>query len=188
VAWLQTEAGVVGSERPILRITIGDLLLSSGANGRHIAVHLVGATLQLRFPSNDFHGVRVARDAVDDADPPTDRPGDFVIGDTVFHVTVSPSRRHFEKCEQNVLSNLRPLLLVPESQLANVTGALKLQYSTRIGATSIESFISQNMEEMSVFSYGALREQVKRLIEVYNQRIDEAELGKPYLRIDASRL
>jgi hypothetical protein len=172
-----------------LREALRDLFLAHpAAAGRTVAVHLVGASFELAFPPEQFPDVHVNRDAVDAADASARKPGDFVIGDTVFHVTVAPSKGHFVKCEQNVQSNLRPVLLVPESQLASVVGALRLQYSARIEAFSIESFVAQNIEELSMFSYPVVRERVKQLVEIYNQRVDEAERGKPYLRIDATRV
>ncbi|HSV14414.1 MAG TPA: DUF4928 family protein [Tepidisphaeraceae bacterium] len=155
---------------------------------RAVAQHLVGAKLELRFPRKHYPDVIINRDSVDAADASEQKPGDFVVGDSVFHVTIAPTKKHFEKCEQNVLSNLRPILLVPEIQLAAVAGALRLQYSTKIDVFSIESFIAQNVEELSAFSYGSMRSRVRDLVQIYNDRIDQAERGKPYLRIDVSRL
>ena len=41
---------------------------------------------------------------------PSGRPGDFVVGDTAFHVTVSPMPPVLDKCEANLRNGYRSML------------------------------------------------------------------------------
>ncbi len=44
-----------------------------------------------------------------------------------------------------------------------------------VSVESIESFVSQNIEELSDFSSGKVSENLKRLLEIYNERVGAAE-------------
>ncbi len=67
---------------------IADILASASNKVGPVAQHLVGAKLALRYPA-----VKVENYSYTTADKQLKRPGDFVIGDTVFHVTISPMPR-----------------------------------------------------------------------------------------------
>ena len=71
---------------------IHNLLLTAIHEGKagYIAQHLVGAKLELRFPE-----IEISNESASTADMQTNRPGDFIIGETAFHVTVSPMPRGF---------------------------------------------------------------------------------------------
>lgn len=139
-----------------------------------VAQHLVGAKLQLRFPD-----ISVPAHGCTTADAQTGRSGDFQLGTTVIHVTVAPGSLVVEKCRQNIADGTRPVLLVPAGRqagaLANVAeGGLEDQ----VAVYSIEYFIAQNLEEISVFDGGNYRSGLKRLLDEYNRRIDSAEVDK----------
>ena len=53
--------------------------------------------------------------------------------------------------------------------------------SGKIVVDLIESFVSQNLEELSVFSRGKMLENFRALVEVYNNRVNEVEIDKPLL-------
>ncbi|WP_371317518.1 DUF4928 family protein [Adlercreutzia rubneri] len=53
-----------------------------------VAQHLVGAKLELRFP-----GLDIGRDKVNAAHQQTNRQGDFQLGNTAFHVKMSPMQK-----------------------------------------------------------------------------------------------
>jgi len=67
--------------------TISDLLSTAREAGKDgpVAQYLVGAKLALRFPN-----IEIGNESYSTADEQLDRPGDFYVGDTAFHVTVSP--------------------------------------------------------------------------------------------------
>jgi hypothetical protein len=139
----------------------------------YVAQHLVGAKLQLRFPN-----IAVSNEGGSTADAPTHRPGDFLIGQTAFHITVAPMQAVFEKCRQNIQKGLRPFLLVPDAKLIGSRQLAEQICERQIEVESIESFVSQNINELSVFSKNNLVESLKELIELYNQRVDEVETDK----------
>lgn len=155
--------------------TVHDLLLAAAFEGKagFVAQHLVGAKLQLRFPETN-----VSNESISTADLQTQRPGDFYIGQTAFHVTMSPMPAVYEKCSYNISQGIKPFLLVPDSKLAGARQIAEQISEGQIAVESIESFISQNINEISRFSNDHLHDNLKRLITIYNQRVDEVETDK----------
>ena len=143
------------------------------AKAGYVAQHLVGAKLQLRFPD-----VEVSNESGSTADMQTQRPGDFLIGHTAFHVTVSPMPAVFEKCKHNISQGIKPFLLVPDSKLAGTRQLAELTCEQQIAVESIESFVSQNINEISLFSKDKLIRSFKDLVLIYNRRVDEVETDK----------
>ncbi len=144
-----------------------------------IAQHLVGAKLELRFPDID-----VTNHSASTADAPTERSGDFIIGDTVFHVTMAPQDLIFLKCKRNLVAGYRVYLLVPEGRLQLALRKAKaFEVENDIVMKSIESFIGQNIDELGMFSTKLLRQELRKLIDVYNRRI-QVERYAPELKIE----
>lgn len=144
-----------------------------------IAQHLVGAKLELRFPAID-----ISNHSASTADAPTERSGDFIVGDTVFHVTMAPQDLVFLKCKRNLAANYRVYLLVPASQLEIAFRKAKsFGLEENIVVKSIESFIGQNIDELGLFSTHLMRQELRKLIDVYNRRI-LVERYAPELRIE----
>src|ERR1700733_2699123 len=73
---------------------------------RYLTLHLVGAKLQLRFPE-----LKISNESASTADLYAQSPGDFLIGNTAFHITVAPMQAVFEKCVQNIAQGLTPFVL-----------------------------------------------------------------------------
>ncbi len=146
--------------------------LSSGKAG-YIAQHLVGAKLQLRFP-----GITVSNESGSTADVQTQRPGDFLIGHTAFHVTVAPMPPVFDKCLQNISSGYKPVLLVPDGKLIGARQIAEQISRNQIAVESLESFISQNINEIGVFDKERITTSLQDLIRIYNERIDVVETDK----------
>ena len=141
-----------------------------------VAQYLVGAKLQLRFPD-----IKVGNESYSTADVQLGRPGDFLIGDTVIHVTVAPMPKVYDKCRRNVREGYKVYLLVRER---SVVGAKQNADSTapgQITVESIESFVSQNIDEISAFSRRGHLLTVRRLLDTYNKRVDAAENDKSML-------
>jgi hypothetical protein len=157
---------------------IQDLLALARETGKEgpVAQHLVGAKLQLRFPD-----VPVSNENYSTADDQLGRPGDFHLGDTAFHVTVAPMPAVYEKCKANFQEGLRVYLLVPDRSLSGARQNAALLNDGKMAVESIESFVSQNIEEISLFSKKKLPDGLRKLIEEYNKRIDETEVDKSLL-------
>lgn len=139
----------------------------------YVAQHLVGAKLQLRYPE-----MQISNESASTADVQTQRPGDFLVGDTAFHVTVAPMQPVFEKCKHNITQGYRPFLLVPDSKLIGARQIAEQEKEQQIAVESIESFVSQNINEISTFDNKQLTKSLKQLIEIYNKRVDDVETDK----------
>lgn len=155
--------------------TISSLLQEAINEGKagYVAQHLVGAKLQLRFPD-----IEVSNESGSTADMQTQRPGDFLIGQTAIHVTVAPMPPVFEKCKHNILHGFNPLLLVPDNKLLGARQIAEQVCEHQISVESIESFVSQNINEISIFSKDRLIVSLRELIAIYNQRVDTVETDK----------
>ena len=135
-----------------------------------VAEYLVGAKLALRFPSYE-----IRNSAASAADKQSDESGDFEINDCVFHVTVSPNSGHYDKCQANLANGFRVFLLVPDKILAVTRQYIELHLSGRVSVESIESFVSQNIEELSEFASEKVALNLKLLLETYNERLSRVE-------------
>lgn len=143
-----------------------------------VAQHLVGAKLQIRLPDVD-----VENHAVSTADAQTQRRGDFQINDAVFHVTISPFEGHYEKCETDVRDGYRVYLLVRNDMRVAAEQTANKNYSANIAVQAIESFIGQNLDELSEFSKQTFKNRFKSLLELYNERVSNVE-SDPSLLIE----
>ena len=141
-----------------------------------IAEYIVGAKLQIRFPE-----LEVRNASFSTADTQLGEPGDFYIRDTVFHVTVAPMLPVYEKCKFNLDKGLRVYLLVPERVVFGTRQNIEGIIPGRIGVESIESFVAQNLDELGSFSNTGLRQELLKLFEMYNQRVDAVEADKSML-------
>ncbi|HRD32513.1 MAG TPA: DUF4928 family protein [Fimbriimonadaceae bacterium] len=141
-----------------------------------VAQYLVGAKLQIRFPHLD-----IDNDSYSTADSQLGRKGDFMVGDTAFHVTVSPMDKVYDRCRENLSSGLRTYLLVPGSILQAAQTNASSVADGRISVESIESFVGGNVDELAQFSKSELLLQVRELIRTYNARVDAVEIDKGML-------
>ena len=141
-----------------------------------VAEYLIGAKLALRFPD-----IAVENKSSSTADAPTARPGDFFIGHAAFHVTVHPTPGHFQRCLENIEQGLKPYLLVLDEVLAGARQIANLQAPSKIAVESIESFVSQNLDELSTYQQDRLVSGFARLLQLYNQRVDAVENDKSLL-------
>lgn len=158
--------------------SVHDILEISKAVGKEgpVAQYLVGAKLALRFPNLD-----IRNDISSAQDELSGSPGDFLVNDTAFHVTVSPNLGHFEKCKQNIEAGYCVYLLVPDRKLVGSRQNAEDIFPGKITTQSIESFVAQNLEELSLFSKGELISGFRRLLEKYNERVDRIEPDKSML-------
>ncbi len=141
-----------------------------------VAQYLVGAKLQVRFPK-----LEIRNDSFSTSDAQSGSPGDFLVSDTAFHVTVSPTPNHFERCKDNLRNGYRPYLIVPDRVLQGTRQNSENALPGQITTQSLESFVSQNIEELSTFSRDELTKGFRLILETYNKRVDAAETDKSLL-------
>lgn len=154
---------------------IHDLLMAAknDKKGSSVAKHLIGASMQLTFPHiNILNKNRTSDD---------NNLYDYFIGDTAFHVTISPMFGVYEKCKRNIENGFRVYLIVPEGRIAAARENAEEVAPGKITVQSIESFVSQNIEELSNFSKERLAHGFYRLLKTYNERVDDVEVDKSML-------
>src|SRR5207248_423845 len=104
--------------------------------------------------------------------------------DTVFHVTMAPQDLVFLKCKRNLAAGYRVYLLVPEGRLQITLKKAKVfEVEEDIVVKSIESFVGQNIDELGMFATNLLAQELRKLIDVYNRRI-QVERYAPELKIE----
>ncbi|MET7961471.1 DUF4928 family protein [Micromonospora zamorensis] len=137
-----------------------------------VAQHLVGAKLTLRFPD-----LAIGNESYTTADVQTARPGDFLVGDTAIHVTMSPGQSLFEgRCRANRAAGYRSRVLVPEAKLAAAVQLAELaQVGDHVAVQSVEDFVGTNVEEMAEFRDQSIRAGLRKLLETYNERTAAVE-------------
>jgi Domain of unknown function (DUF4928) len=170
-----------------LRACVRDLLAQAVARQREVrgtmyagAVmqHLVGAKLDLVTKGAAVHhGFSVA-------DAPLNRSGDFLIGDVAIHVTTAPGEALIRKCQGNLSTGLRPLIVTTEDGVGGAKALSKQAgVEDRLDIIEIEQFIATNVYEWSIFDRDARLATVQDIIERYN-RIVAAVESDPSLRIE----
>lgn len=141
-----------------------------------VGQYLVGAKLQLRFPEETIENKSYST-----ADAPQEKHGDFLLGDTVFHVTVAPTLGLLEKCRQNIEDDLHPWLLVPERTAPLFRSEAEANLAGPFTLNSLEAFVSQNVAELAHFSSQLVPIQLLRLLEIYNDRVTVVEIDRSML-------
>ncbi|MFD8596352.1 DUF4928 family protein [Kitasatospora sp. NPDC059646] len=165
----------IDPSRPV-RNTVADLLEAASKRGGTaagaVAQHLVGAKLKLRFPDREINV-----ESYTTADSQTGRAGDYQIGDTAIHVTMAPGSRVFEeRCAENLRQGYLARVLVPDAALAAaVQNARIAGVGDLVAIQSIEDYVGTTVEEIGGMEQGGVRVQLRRLLEEYNARIDQAE-------------
>lgn len=143
-----------------------------------IMQHLVGSKLDLVTEGKvDHNGFSVA-------DAPSNRSGDFLIGDVAVHVTTAPTEALIRKCQGNLESGLRPLIITTEDGLGGAKALAKqAALEDRIDVMEIEQFVAANVYERSGFARDARPTIVQEIISRYNKIIADCE-SDPSLRIE----
>ena len=139
-----------------------------------VAQQLVAAKLRLRFPSIEIPAFPVFAQ-----DTQTGRKGDVVVNDTAIHVTIAPNENHYRACRKNVSESMLALLLVPSIKV-DATRQFLAQTGpvNGIAVQGIEDFVAQNIGEIAEFNKGNLATALGRLLNEYNNIIDQHESDK----------
>jgi hypothetical protein len=126
---------------------------------------------------------RAAHHGTNVADSPTSRIGDFVLDDVAIHVTTSPSEALLRKCKTNIEAGLRPVIVTIADARAGIESiAQGIEIEERIDVIEAEQFIATNILEWSNFAEKSRRSEVARLIDRYNDIIEQTETD-PSLKI-----
>ncbi len=140
--------------------------------------HLVGAKL-----SHELGIDRIEHNSYSTADAPSNRPGDFTVGDVVIHVTMAAGEAVIERCHDNLDSGYRPILITTREGIAVAEGlARNKELAHRIDIFDIEQFVALNLYEWGKFATEHRRAMVVILAKRYNEIIDSVETD-PSLKI-----
>lgn len=140
--------------------------------------HLVGAKLEIALPGE---GIKHSGASV--ADAPTRRKGDFLVGNTVVHVTTAPSESLILKCCDNLDENLQPLIVTIKNEIGTAYSlARNKDVSDRVEVLEVEQFVATNVLERSKFEMKGRTFRLRELVDTYNRVIDETETD-PSLKI-----
>jgi hypothetical protein len=142
-----------------------------------LAKHIIGASLQLTFPHINIDNRIYNYYDSDNAN----NLFDYIVGDTAFNVTNAPLSFDYGKCKKIHDNGLRAYLLVPNRFINSARFNAEAIIARKISVRSIESFVSQNLEELSNFSKDRLGDGFYKLIKTYNERVDAVEIDKSML-------
>jgi hypothetical protein len=133
--------------------------------------HLIGAKLTRRFP-----GQTINRERTYAADMQTERTGDFIIQNSVYHVTASPADPLIYKARLNLSGGLQPIFIVPRALLLRALELATLAgIAEQVMIFGLEDFLAQNLLEMADADGIDHEAMFESIIDLYNARIAEIE-------------
>lgn len=147
-----------------------------------VAQHLVGAKLDCALGKGKFD-----HNSYSTADAPGDRAGDFLVGDVAIHVTTAPAEAVIERCQENLHSGYKPVLVTLQKGVVVAEGLAEHKgLAERIDIFEIEQFVALNIYELGGFAADGRRDAVDDLVNAYNEVIDAVETD-PSLRIEVRK-
>ena len=154
-----------------------DLMRMAAERGQDqgVSQNLVGASLHLAFPE------ATQDDPTYLADNQTMPLGHFLVGDMVFHVIMAPFMEVYDTCRFNIEIGFRVWLLVPEKYFCGTRQNAEIILPGKITVSSIESFVSQNLERLAGFSRERLGGALRQHLEIYNERVRIREVDQNLL-------
>lgn len=112
------------------------------------------------------------------------RGGDFVLGDTVIHVSTAPGYPLLSRCGENVAAGLRPIIVTTEDEVkVAVKLAKRRGLEERVEVYAVEQFVSVNANKLGLFAVASVSSTLRAIIDRYNAIIEAYETD-PSLRIE----
>jgi hypothetical protein len=141
--------------------------------------HLVGAKLELAMPK-----IQIIHNGTSVADAVSERSGDFVIDDSIIHITTSPGEAVIQKCQRNIEAGAKPIILTIADGVSVAKGlAANAGLMGRIDIMDAEQFLAANLHELAFFKTSKRLTTLEKLVETYNRIVSENETD-PSLRIE----
>ncbi len=142
--------------------------------------HLIGAKLSLVLP-----GKALTHFGFSVADVATSRAGDFSVEDVVIHVTTTPTESLLQKCQDNLSSNMRPVVVTTSAGVISGQNLAKaIGIENRVDFFEISQFVAMNVYEKGSFTFKGRTTTVKNLISRYNEIIEKCETDFTKLKIE----
>jgi hypothetical protein len=133
--------------------------------------HLVGSKLDLVLGPGKVkhHGFRAAYHSMEHA-------GDFQIDSVTIHVTTHPTEALARKCADNLNHGLKPIIITTKEGMVNAAVHLRdRQLTERVDVLDCSPFLTANLYEHSLFKVADCKVTFTKLLERYNQIVDECE-------------
>ena len=128
----------------------------------------------------EHHGFSVA-------DKSTERSGDFQINAVAIHVTTHPTEALVRKCGDNIKNGLKPLIVTTDQGVAGMAFLLvNSDLKNRVDVVDCSQFLTVNLYERSLFMVNECKITLTKLLERYNQIVDECETD-PVLRVNLGK-
>jgi hypothetical protein len=139
--------------------------------GSPVAQHLVGAKLARRFPRKTIENYPAAA-----PDEQPKREADFLVGNTAFHLSVTPASDHLQRCADNLAQGRQAYMIVPAAQVAKARALAEDQkIDGKVAIVAIEGFVGQNIDLMGEFNRPKLKVEIAGLLNEYNRRVADVE-------------
>lgn len=139
-----------------------------------VAKHLVGTELSIRAVERGFPA-----DSCLQAEP--DEPGDYFVNNASVHVAANPHPVLYDECLTALIQGYRVYLLVPAELLTECRQNVESVAPGRITVWSIEDFASHSIDDWLALSDVEPQVGFRRLLEVYNERVNSVETDKSML-------
>jgi hypothetical protein len=144
---------------------------AKGRSGGIVEQHLVGAKLEKRFAD-----ISIPNYPAHAADVQTERPGDFAVKNTVYHVTSTPGRDVVQKCAANIKRGQHPILLIPQEEEYKALALAEDEgVGSQISIISIEDFLALNIIELSTGEGVDFFHVLQEIVAIYNKRLEGVE-------------
>ncbi len=153
----------------------------SATRVRTVLQQLVAAKLDLVTDGKvDHHGAAVADESVGGS-------ADYLLSDVAVHVTSAPSEALMAKCQRDLQSGLRPMVIALRSKVPLALGlAEQAGIGRQIDILGAEQFIAANLYVRARFTPQGREMTARDLVARYNRLIDDYE-NDPSLRIEVPR-
>lgn len=141
--------------------------------------HMVGAKLELAMPE-----IQIGHNGFSIADAVSERVGDFVIDDSIIHITTSPGEAVIRKCQCNLEAGAKPIILTIADGVSVAKGlARNAGLTGRIDIMDAEQFLAANLHKLAYFNISKRLTTLEKLVETYNRIVSENETD-PSLHIE----
>ena len=102
----------------------------------------------------------------------------------VIHCTTSASEGLMQKCQRNIESGQRPIIITLSSRVNKAESMIEdYTLKGRVEVWDIEQFLSTNIYELSGFQAVKRKPTLERLVDAYNKIVAECETD-PSLKIE----
>jgi hypothetical protein len=135
-----------------------------------VAENLVGATLQVRFPSLNFPPRASAGCA------PAERDADFVLPGVAVSVRVLAGRSVVQACARSLGPDRFSLLLVPRDEEERARFFAEDEHLRgKVMVLSIEDFVTLDVIHLAIEQRATPFDVMKQIIDLYNERLTQVE-------------